>query len=91
VEERGTPTVGIPHKTRGHALVFAAVCAKGDRYPATSWSLARPVGVLYALQKAAKAMPKKKWSAEFGAGVFAGRHTSVFKTEPFRPLSSLQV
>jgi hypothetical protein len=65
VEGHGTLTAGIPHKTQGHALVFAAVWAKGDCYPARSWSLARPVGVLYALQKA---KPKKKL---FGAGPFA--------------------
>lgn len=79
MEGRGTLTVGIPHKTRGRALVFGVVWAKGDCYPATSWNLARPVGVLYALQK-----PKPKGKKLFGAGLYLlsleGRHTSVFQS-----------
>ena len=43
----------------------------GDRYPGTSWSLAQPVGVLYALQKAAKAKAIKKIVSGIGAGLIA--------------------
>jgi hypothetical protein len=59
MEERSIRTVGILHRTREHAPVFAAVSVEGDRYPVRSWSLAWLVGVLYALQKAAQAKSKK--------------------------------
>jgi hypothetical protein len=66
--ERGIRTVGILHKTREHAPVFAAVSVEGDRCPVTSWNLVWLVGVLYALQKAAQAKSKKKVSNGIGAG-----------------------
>jgi hypothetical protein len=90
---RGIRTVGILHRTREHAPVFAAVSGEGDRYPVTSWSLAWLVGVLYALQKAAQAK-SKKMSTEL-APVYLlslkGPHTSVFKNELFRSLFRLHV
>jgi hypothetical protein len=58
LEGGGVRTVCILHKTRGHALVFAAAGVEAH-YLVMSRSFARLVAVLYALHNAARRSEKK--------------------------------